>query len=103
MNDFEKLNKLYNTICKLDELYTDNSIDHKLDKLNEIIAEYDNKLYLGNSDENNIILEFRKGILNIYSELFNQLNQNIETPGSMSRANIKETKPGKSKNVTIVS
>lgn len=97
--DFEKLNELWTAIRDVDEIFksdTDDKIDDIINAVKNI-----NKKEFDMESQDIIVSGFRQGLLNIYRELFDNLNNGIDELGGLAHSKINKARPVDSNNTSV--
>ena len=98
--DFEKLNELWGAIRDVDKIYNSTS-GERIDNLINAVKNI-NKSEFHEEAQNKIITGFREGLLNIYKELFNNLNKGIDNIGGLAPvSNVSKVESGESIDSTV--
>lgn len=95
--DFEKLNVLWTAIRDVDEIFKSNT-DDKIDDIINAVKNI-NKKEFDMESQDIIVGGFRQGLLNIYKELFDSLNDGIDELGGLAHSPINKSRPVDSDNV----
>ena len=96
--DFEKLNELWTAIRDVDEIYKSDN-DDKIDDIINAVKNINKKEFDAES-QNIIVSGFRQGLLNIYKELFENLNAGIDEIGGLATCPMNKSNPVDSVNVS---
>lgn len=97
--DFEKLNELWTAIRDVDEIFKSNT-DDKIDDIINAVKNI-NKKEFDMESQDIIVGGFRQGLLNIYKELFDNLNKGIDELGGLAHSTINKSRPVDSDNTVV--
>ena len=89
--DFEKLNELWVAIRDVDEIFKSDN-DDKIDDIINAVKNINKKEFDAES-QNTIVSGFRQGLLNIYKNLFENLNSGIDEIGGLATCPMNKSKP----------
>ena len=99
--DFEKLNELWTAIRDVDEIFKSDN-DDKIDDIINAVKNI-NKKEFDRESQDIIVSGFRQGLLNIYKELFENLNNGIDELGGLASSPLNKSKPIDSDSTTVSS
>ena len=97
--DFERLNELWTAIRDVDEIFRSNN-DDKIDDIINAVKNI-NKKEFDIESQNIIVSGFRQGLLNIYKELFESLNNGIDELGGLASCPMNKSNPVDSNNASV--
>lgn len=97
--DFEKLNELWTAIRDVDEIFRSDN-DDKIDDIINAVKNI-NKKEFDIESQNIIVSGFRQGLLNIYKELFESLNNGIDELGGLASCPMNKSNPVDSNNASV--